>query len=93
MSDQSRAHLRIYGRVQGVFFRASTREQAQKRGLSGWVENLRDGSVEAVIEGPRQEVEEVVDWAEEGPPRANVEDLQVDWEEATGEFREFEVRR
>ena len=93
MSDQSRAHLRIYGRVQGVFFRASTREQAQKRGLSGWVENLRDGSVEAVIEGPRQEVEEVVDWAEEGPPRANVEDLQVDWEEATGAIREFEVRR
>ena len=93
MSEQARAHLRIYGRVQGVFFRANTRKQSQRRGLAGWVKNLADGSVEAIIEGPREQVEEVVEWAREGPPRANVEDLTVDWEEPTGEFDGFEVRR
>ena len=93
MSEQARAHLRIFGRVQGVFFRANTRKQSRRRGLTGWVENLEDGSVEAIIEGPRDKVEEVVDWAHEGPPRANVEDLDVEWEEPTGEFGEFEVRR
>ena len=93
MSEQARAHLRIYGRVQGVFFRANTRKQSQRRGLAGWVKNLADGSVEAIIEGPREQVEEVVEWAREGPPRANVEDLNVDWEEPTGEFDGFEVRR
>ncbi|MFB6350441.1 MAG: acylphosphatase [Bradymonadaceae bacterium] len=87
MSDQARAHLRIYGRVQGVFFRANTRKQSQRRGLTGWVENLADGSVEAIIEGPREKVEEVVEWAKQGPPRANVEDLNVDWEEPKASFR------
>lgn len=93
MSDDVRAHLRIYGRVQGVFFRANTRKQARKRGLGGWVKNLDDGSVEAIIEGPEDDVREVVDWAREGPPRANVEDLEVDWEDFEGAFEDFEVRR
>ena len=93
MSDDVRAHLRIYGRVQGVFFRANTRKQARKRGLGGWVMNLDDGSVEAVIEGPGDDVREVVDWAHEGPPRANVEDIEVDWEGYEGAFDQFEVRR
>ena len=93
MGDQARAHLRIYGRVQGVFFRDSTRKEARRRGLTGWVKNLRDGSVEAVIEGPRGDVEEVVEWAQTGPPRANVNDLNAEWREATGEFDEFVVRR
>ena len=93
MSDFERAHCRIYGKVQGVFFRANTREQARSRGLTGWVKNLTDGSVEAVIEGPRDEVEEVVDWARSGPPRARVDDLNVEWDAATGEFDEFVVQR
>jgi acylphosphatase len=93
MSDDVRAHLRIYGRVQGVFFRANTRKQARKRGLGGWVKNLDDGSVEAIIEGPEDDVREVVDWAREGPPRANVEDLEVDREDYEGAFDDFEVRR
>jgi len=93
MSDDVRAHLRIYGRVQGVFFRANTRKQARKRGLGGWVKNLDDGSVEAIIEGPEDDVREVVDWTREGPPRANVEDLEVDWEDYEGAFGDFEVRR
>jgi len=93
MSDESRAHVRIYGTVQGVTFRASTRRECRNRGLVGWVQNLRDGSVEAVIEGAREDVDEVVDWAHEGPPRADVENLDVEWEEPTGEFGEFRVRR
>lgn len=93
MSDEARAHLRIYGRVQGVTFRASTRRESRERGVTGWVQNLRDGSVEAVIEGPRDDVEEVVDWAHDGPPRANVENIDVEWKEPTGEFSDFRVRR
>ena len=93
MSDIERAHCRIYGKVQGVFFRANTRKQARRRGLTGWVRNLSDGSVEAVIEGPRGEVEEVVEWARSGPPKARVDDMEVDWGEATGDFDDFVVRR
>lgn len=93
MSDDVRVHLRIYGRVQGVFFRANTRKQARKRGLGGWVKNLDDGSVEAIIEGPEDDVREVVNWTREGPPRANVEDIEVDWEDFEGAFEDFEVRR
>lgn len=94
MSDeQTRAHLRIYGKVQGVFFRANTRDRCRERGLTGWVENLRDGSVEAIVEGPPEAVEEVAEWARSGPPRARVEELNVDWEEPTGEFDRFVIRR
>ncbi len=93
MSDDVRVHLRVDGRVQGVFFRANTRKQARKRGLGGWVKNLDDGSVEAVIEGPEDDVREVVNWTREGPPRANVEDIEVDWEDFEGAFEDFEVRR
>jgi acylphosphatase len=93
MSDDVRVHLRVDGRVQGVFFRANTRKQARKRGLGGWVKNLDDGSVEVVIEGPEDDVREVVNWTREGPPRANVEDIEVDWEDFEGAFEDFEVRR
>jgi acylphosphatase len=94
MSDFERAHCRIYGKVQGVFFRANTRKQARRRGLTGWVKNLADGSVEAVIEGPRGEVEEVVEWARGGgPERARVDDIDVEWSDGTGEFDDFTVER
>ena len=91
--DFKRAELRIHGRVQGVFFRASTREFARERGLSGWVKNLADGTVRAIIEGPTDQVEELVDWAHDGPSAARVEKVDVDWSEGTGEFDGFNVRR
>lgn len=91
--DVSRAHLRISGKVQGVFFRANTREQAQQRGVTGWVENKADGTVEAVLEGPEDAVQEVVDWAKTGPPRASVDDVKDEWEEAHREFSDFSIRR
>lgn len=91
-AERKRAELRISGNVQGVFFRASTREQAKARDVAGYVKNLPDGTVEAVLEGPRDDVEEVVEWAHEGPSAAQVRDIDVSWKPPTGEFRTFEVR-
>ena len=87
-----RAHLRIYGLVQGVFFRATMREVAKRLGVKGWVRNVPDGSVEAVIEGPRDKVEELIKWAHRGPPAACVEKVMVRWEPYKGEFKDFRIR-
>lgn len=80
------------GRVQGVFFRATTREEAEKRGVTGWVKNLRDGRVEAVFEGEEEKVEEMVDFCHEGSRSANVENVEVEWEDHQDEFSNFEIR-
>lgn len=93
MSDQKRVHLRIHGRVQGVFFRANTRDQANQLGLAGWVRNRPDGSVEAVAEGPEEKLRALVDWCHEGPRSADVEKVEVDWGVAEGNLKSFEVRR
>ncbi len=90
--EMVRAHLRIYGRVQGVFFRATMKEVADRLGVCGWVRNLPDGSVEAVVEGPRDRVEEIIRWAHRGPPAARVERVEVRWEPYRGEFRGFRIR-
>ena len=87
-----RAHIVVSGLVQGVYFRDNTRRTAQQHGVNGWVRNLPDGRVEAVLEGERSSVEQVVAWAHHGPPRAEVEDVQVSWQEPTGEFGSFEIR-
>ncbi len=91
-NDQERAHVRISGQVQGVFFRDSTRQKAEELGLAGWVKNLSDGSVEAVFEGPSGKVREMVSWCEEGPRNASVEDVDSDFETSGGDLRGFEVR-
>jgi acylphosphatase len=88
-----RASLLITGRVQGVFYRASAMEAAQRLGIVGWVRNLPDGGVEAVAEGPREAVAEFVRWCGDGPPAARVDDVRVDWSAATGEFTTFRVAR
>ncbi|ALV63000.1 Acylphosphate phosphohydrolase, putative [Thermococcus sp. 2319x1] len=80
-----RAHIRIYGRVQGVGFRWSMQREAKKLGVNGWVRNLPDGSVEAVIEGERERVETLIGWAHQGPPWARVTRVEVEWEEPRGE--------
>lgn len=80
-----RAHLRIYGRVQGVGFRWSMQREARKLGVSGWVRNLPDGSVEAVIEGERERVEALIGWAHQGPPFARVTRVEIKWENPKGE--------
>ena len=80
-----RARAVITGRVQGVFYRASCRNEAEARGLAGWVRNNPDGSVEAVFEGPEADVRSVLDWCRRGPPSAGVDQVTVDWEQPQGE--------
>jgi acylphosphatase len=79
-----RAHLKIYGRVQGVGFRWSMQREAKKRGVHGWVRNLPDGTVEAVIEGEPERVEALIGWAQQGPQMARVTRVEIRWEEPEG---------
>ncbi len=90
--DHERARVRISGRVQGVFFRDSTRQKAEELGLSGYVKNAPNGDVEALFEGPPEGVEEMLRWCEQGPPDASVENVDVDREPAGGDLTGFEVR-
>jgi acylphosphatase len=90
--DQERAHVRISGQVQGVFFRDSTRQKAEELNLAGWVKNLPDGRVEAVFEGPPDRVREMISWCEEGPQHASVENVDTDFEDADDDFQGFEIR-
>ena len=85
-----RVHLFVSGRVQGVWYRGSTVEQARNLGLVGWVRNLRDGRVEAIAEGERLALEALVAWARKGPSAALVEDVQAQWSRAKGSFRSFD---
>lgn len=87
-----RAHVFISGRVQGVFFRATTKRKARKRGVKGWVKNLRDGRVEAVFEGDQDKVKKMIQFCHEGPRSARVEDVEVNWEDPTGVFEDFSIR-
>lgn len=87
----SRAHLFFHGRVQGVFYRAFTRNEAVRLGINGWVRNLYDGRVEAVFEGSREVVEEAVAACKKGPPGAYVDEVELAWEPPVGE-QGFEIR-
>lgn len=89
MSARSARRLVVTGRVQGVGFRYALADEARLRGLSGWVRNRRDGSVEAMVSGPAADVAALVAWAWRGPPAAKVESVEV--EETTGEFEGFEI--
>ncbi|MEM4699636.1 MAG: acylphosphatase [Candidatus Nezhaarchaeales archaeon] len=88
---KARARVYISGRVQGVFFRAWTRDEAIKRGLSGWVRNLADGRVEALFEGEREAVEDMVRACWTGPPGARVSNVEVVWEEYRGDLQGFRI--
>ena len=90
--EKGRVHLIIKGFVQGVFFRAGTRETAVRLNLTGWVGNLPDGSVEAVFEGPVEKLEQVVAWCRQGPRGASVTDVDEKWQDYTGEYKDFSVR-
>jgi acylphosphatase len=89
----TRAELLITGRVQGVFYRASAQQEAQRLGVHGEIRNLPGGEVEAIVEGEKAAVEEFIDWCRRGPPSADVENVRVRWVTATGEFRTFRVTR
>jgi acylphosphatase len=86
-----RARIVISGRVQGVYFRASTRDVARAQRLSGWVRNRMDGDVEAVVEGEKDAVQAFIVWCHEGPPGARVAAVQVTMESYAGEFQGFHI--
>ncbi len=91
-ADRVRLRAVVHGTVQGVNFRYYTRQQARRLGLTGYVRNRGDGTVEVVAEGPRRAVEELYAWLQIGPPMAEVTAVDADWQPATGEWRSFEVR-
>ena len=90
---KARVHVFVSGRVQGVFFRVETRREATKRNVVGWVRNTFDGRVEAVFEGEKEDVEQLVDFCRRGPPSANVTKIDMRWGDYVGEFEGFEIRR
>jgi acylphosphatase len=94
MADElARVNILVLGKVQGVFFRASALEQAQRLNLSGWVKNLADGSVELMAEGSRYGLEDLVAWCKQGPPDAEVKDVIARWGKHENEFRTFMIIR
>jgi acylphosphatase len=80
-----RAHVIVRGRIQGVGYRYSTRSRATSLGVGGWVRNRPDGNVEAVFEGWAERVELLLRWCREGPSAAYVDEIEVEWQEPTGE--------
>jgi len=92
-STGNRVRLVVSGWVQGVFYRHETQMTASRLGLTGWVRNRMDGSVEIVAEGPKEKLEELIGWSWQGPPSARVQNVDVFWESASGEFQSFQVER
>ena len=87
-----RIHIFVTGRVQGVFFRQSTRVMGIKNNVNGWVRNLDDGRVEIVAEGKELNINAFVDWCKTGPANSRVDEFELSEENSTGEFENFEVR-
>lgn len=87
-----RLHVLIEGTVQGVGFRYSTQRQALARGLNGWVCNLDDGRVEALFEGPRESLEQMLEWCAAGPRFAQVTKVDAQWETGEARYSAFQLR-
>ncbi|MGH7770310.1 MAG: acylphosphatase [Candidatus Binatia bacterium] len=93
IEDNIRARIRVEGRVQGVFFRASAQAEAHRLGVKGWVRNSPDGSVELLAEGQRKTIDDLIAWCRHGPRGAEVANVQVEWQEFTGAFSTFRITR
>jgi acylphosphatase len=89
---KARACVNFKGKVQGVFFRSNTQKAAHRFKVNGWVKNHSDGSVEAVFEGEKGDVENLIGWCKNEQPYAHVVGVKVKWEDHTGEFEGFEIR-
>ena len=89
---KSKVHVVISGRVQGVWFRASTKQKAEQLGLNGWVKNTFDGDVEAIFEGEENCIREMLDWCHQGPPMAKVEGIKVTEKDPSNGFDDFSIR-
>jgi len=88
-----RKHVFFRGKVQGVFFRANTKEKAQELSVYGWVKNLPDGRVEAVLEGEKDKVDKLIRWCKNNQPYARVDDVEIKIEEPSEEFQGFFIKR
>ncbi len=91
MEEKIKAHVIISGKVQGVFFRVETKKAADKIGVYGWVRNNFDGTVEAEIEGRKQDVVSMLEWCRIGPPLARVTNIDTVWKDYAGEFSDFKI--
>ena len=89
--ENVRSHVLISGRVQGVCFRMFAENEARLRKLTGWVRNLASGQVEAVFEGPKGSIEDMIVWCRQGPPAARVTKVDVTWENFRGDFSDFRI--
>jgi acylphosphatase len=87
-----RATIRVSGVVQGVYYRYSAKQKADELGLTGFVRNLPDGSVEAHAEGEEEDVKGLIDWCKRGPRGARVDRIDVEWDEPSGRFADFSIR-
>ena len=91
MESKVRAHAIISGKVQGVCYRMETQRAAEHAGISGWVKNRVDGTVEAVFEGEKEQVDQIIAWCRKGPPLSAVSNVSIRWESFTGDFQGFEI--
>ena len=89
--EKARARVIVGGRVQGVFFRHHTQEMANQLQVKGWVKNRRDSRVEALFEGDRERVDQIIEWCHRGPSEARVTKVSVTWENYTGEYEDFSI--
>ncbi len=89
--SSKRIRIIVTGKVQGVFFRQALKVMAKKNNIFGWVKNLKDGRVEAVLEGDEEKVGRIVEWSHGGPANARVEDVEIHNEKFSGEFSKFDV--
>ena len=91
--ETHRVHMKISGRVQGVYYRASALQEAQKLGLVGWVMNCSDGTVEALAEGEKSKLEQFIAWCQRGPEGARITAIDIRWAAAEHNFHGFMIRR
>ena len=89
MEQILRVHIFIYGEVQGVFFRRSAKNKAEEMGVVGWIRNRSDGSVEAVVQGPKDKIDKYILWCKKGPPFAKVEKIEIEWKRNLEDFEDF----
>jgi acylphosphatase len=89
---KTRAHVFVAGRVQGVFFRSATKHIADRYDVKGWIRNLPDGRVEAVFEGEKEAVQKLIEFCKHGPSSAGVTNVDLTWENYTGEFESFKMK-
>lgn len=91
--NKKTVHVYVKGKVQGVFFRATTKEQAEKRGIYGWVRNVNDGRVEAVFEGEASAVDDMISWCQKGPPLSHVQEVKTQEMHSPLNCTEFKIKR